>query len=644
MNTRNGPGYAPPATGAAATLLAAATVLAACGEPTPPEPRNPLPVVASVAPELMRLGCPEPLTVTGRHFVPGVKAVVHGHGEPPHDLDATLVDSTALRVRLPTALCSADTELWIGARNPEPGGGIAEGFGRVVVSSAVFGVDSVSPRLWPGGTWGRVDIHGSGFLQDGAIRFAPQGCCTIDVAATAHSRTRMSAGVPEAVLTQPGHYTVAAWIPGTSLTTSAFPFDVVSVPPSVRVVTPAQVAPSDREIVIVGHGLTNLTEVRVGDAARERRLASTGGAEQALYVTLLPGDVPASGTLAVSVINPPVAIPGVPAEASAGGRADLTVPAGWRAATHVEGTLMPLVAASPPGGAVAGTRGTRFYVVTRDVQPQAGEGITTAEGTSFSYSRGAITTPFDDQPIATLPSGDETYFGGTACGDRYCGRMYPALHVMGPGTSTGLPAAGTGSHVPLPAHATAIAPVAGLVWTGTTQGTIEVVNTSGTGSVVGSIPVVSGAAITNIVHDSTRGVLYVIAAGQARIWVVDLSAREVAGGHDLPFVPARLAWDHGSGDVVVATAVAVHFLDPDTGALAILGGTASGIRDVSVSTDGLQLAVASADARAVQLFTLPARTLARTVALEREPRRMAYADAGAALIVTSPDPTLQVIR
>lgn len=278
-----------------ARLLAAALLVAACGDGTGSDP-NPTPGVDALNPQsvLQRSGA-FTLTVNGSDFVRG--SVVRWNGA---DRRTTYVSGTQLTAAIPAADVEQAAVVQVSVFNPAPGGGVSGTMPlevRVALNPAPL-LNGLSPASLVAGTGGEITLLGSGFVATSTVWLANQ-----PLQPTFVSPTELRLAVPGAMVPVGGQVQVAVSNPfpggGTSVPRT---LQVLNPVPTLSTLTPSTGAAGQDSLVlrVTGTGFTVSSAIQLSGASRTTRFVSA----TELETTLTADDVSGAGTHNVAVTTP----------------------------------------------------------------------------------------------------------------------------------------------------------------------------------------------------------------------------------------------------------------------------------------------------------------------------------------------------
>ncbi|HEX5869192.1 MAG TPA: IPT/TIG domain-containing protein, partial [Longimicrobium sp.] len=278
-----------------ARLLAAALLLAACGDGTGSDP-NPTPGVDALNPQsVMQRSGAFTLTVTGSDFVRG--SVVRWNGT---DRPTTYVSATQLTAAVPAADVEQAAVVQVSVFNPAPGGGASGTMPlevRVALNPSPL-LNGINPASLVAGTGGEVTLLGSGFVATSTVWLGNQ-----PLQPTYVSATELRLAVTAAMVPSGGQLQVVVSNPfpggGTSVPRV---LQVLNPAPTLTALSPSTSAAGQDSLVlrVTGTGFTASSAIQVSGGARTTRFVSA----TELETTLTADDVSGAGTHNVAVASP----------------------------------------------------------------------------------------------------------------------------------------------------------------------------------------------------------------------------------------------------------------------------------------------------------------------------------------------------
>jgi hypothetical protein len=256
---------------------------------------NPAPVLASILPASTGAGsAAQTLTVTGSGFVPSSTVQWNGTNRATTFISATQLTAAIIAADVATASTAAVTVV-----NPTPGGGTS--------ASAAFAVNNPAPAtatLSPatvaaGAAAFSLTVNGSGFVASSTVQWNGANRATTYVSAT-----QLTAAIPAADVATAGTatVTVANAAPGGG-TSAGIALAITANPmPAVASILPASSAVGSAAftLTLTGSGFVAVSQVQWNGANRATTYVSATQLTAAITAT----DVAASGTAAITVVNP----------------------------------------------------------------------------------------------------------------------------------------------------------------------------------------------------------------------------------------------------------------------------------------------------------------------------------------------------
>ena len=282
-------------------LVAACSVLAACGDDNDKKSSNPVPVLSAVSPTTASVGgAAFTLTVTGSGFV--TESAVQWNGAAR---TTTYVSSTQLTAAIPASDLATAGTVQVTVVNPPKGGGTSTAAGFLVQNPAPA-VASLSPASTMAGS-GPFDlsVNGSGFMSGAAVQWngAPR-------ATTFVSSTQVRAAITAADVATAGTAQVRVTNPSPGGTSPALTFTIEPAPPPLAIsgLSPSGVVAGGPafDLTVTGTSFVQGAVVQWNGAVR----ATTYLSSTQVRAAITAADVATAGSFRIAVVNPPPA-PGV---------------------------------------------------------------------------------------------------------------------------------------------------------------------------------------------------------------------------------------------------------------------------------------------------------------------------------------------
>ncbi len=246
----------------------------------------PKPTIQSIAPERVRVGTSEPVTIVvhGTGFLAESAIQIEGYALP-----TTFVSPTQLTATLQWFLLGSARVATIDVRNPDPGGGVSTTHSLVVENPAPV-ITSISPDSIDadaGATTFR--LVGSSFVSGAKLRWNGQERPTLY-----HGPTELRVQLTEADLANPGIQQISVANPspaaGVSQTLS---LRIMAAPPRITALTPASLVAGSAPVTlnITGTNFASNDEVRWNGAIRPVMFQTP----TVLRITLSAADLSAPG-------------------------------------------------------------------------------------------------------------------------------------------------------------------------------------------------------------------------------------------------------------------------------------------------------------------------------------------------------------